>query len=122
MRRRPMPTFDVSSRADSPPARCRRATTANERWNLVSYLMSIARIPPWEPGGRLEGPGHQPDLLKRGDYLVHAEMCGLCHTQIDHTGIYRADRYLAGGMRVTAYPHAVFGSLNLTSDMQTGLG
>src|SRR5438132_1363558 len=98
------------------------ATTANERWDLVSYLMSIARIPPWEPGGRLEGPGHQPNLFNGGEYLVHAEMCGLCHTQINHTGIYRADRYLAGGMRVTAYPHAVFVSFNLTSDMETGLG
>src|SRR5260370_32167148 len=49
-------------------------------------------------------------------------MCGLCHTQIDRTGIYRDDRYLAGGMRVTAYPHAVFVSYNLTSDVETGLG
>ncbi len=98
------------------------ATPASERWDLVNYLESIARIPPWEPGGRLEGPGHQPDLLKRGDYLVHAEMCGLCHTQIDRTGIYRDDRYLAGGMRVGAYPHAVFVSFNLTSDANTGLG
>ena len=98
------------------------ATTADERWDLVSYLGSIARIPPWEPGGQLEGPGHQSDLLKRGQYLVHAEMCGLCHTQINRTGIYREDRYLAGGMRVTAYPHAVFVSFNLTADAETGLG
>ena len=53
---------------------------------------------------------------------MHAEMCGLCHTQIDRTGIYRDDRYLAGGMRVVAYPHAVFVSRNLTSDTETGLG
>jgi mono/diheme cytochrome c family protein len=95
---------------------------ASERWDLTNYLSSIARVPPWEPGGRLDGPGHQQDLLKRGEYLVHAEMCGLCHTQINHTGIYRDDRYLAGGMRVGAYPHAVFVSYNLTSDANTGLG
>jgi hypothetical protein len=29
--------------------------------------------------------------VKRGEYLVHAEMCGLCHTQINRTGIYRGD-------------------------------
>lgn len=96
--------------------------TASERWDLVNYLLSLARVPPWERGGQLDGPGHQADLLKRGEYLVHAEMCGLCHTQIDRTGIYRADRYLAGGMRVTAYPHATFVSFNLTSDPDTGLG
>ncbi len=98
------------------------ATTSAERWDLVNYLESIARIPPWNPGGRLDGPGHAADLLRRGEYLVHAEMCGLCHTQIDRTGIYRADRYLAGGMRVEAYPHAVFVSFNLTSDAESGLG
>jgi mono/diheme cytochrome c family protein len=98
------------------------ATSAAERWDLVNYLQSIARVPPWEPGGQLDGPGYQRDLLKRGEYLVHAEMCGLCHTQINRTGIYRADRYLAGGMRVGAYPHATFVSYNLTSDADTGLG
>ena len=98
------------------------ATSAVERWELVSYLQSIARTAPWDPGGKLDGPGHQQDLLKRGEYLVHAEMCGLCHTQINRTGIYRDDRYLAGGMRVGAYPHAVFVSFNLTSDPDTGLG
>jgi mono/diheme cytochrome c family protein len=97
-------------------------TTTAERWDLVNYLASIARIPPWRSGGRLEGPGHAADLQTRGEYIIHAEMCGLCHTQINRTGIYRADRYLAGGMRVGAYPHAVFVSFNLTSDAETGLG
>jgi mono/diheme cytochrome c family protein len=61
--------------------------------------------------------------VKRGEYLIHAEMCGLCHTAIDRTGIYRADdAYLAGGMRVEAYPHGVLVSPNLTSDPATGLG
>jgi mono/diheme cytochrome c family protein len=83
----------------------------------------MARRPPWDPGGRLEGPGQHPDLHVRGEYLVHAEMCGLCHTMINRTGIYRGDGgYLAGGMRVEAYPHGVFVSRNLTSDPETGLG
>lgn len=55
-------------------------------------------------------------------YLVHAEMCGLCHTQINRTGIYRGDDfYLAGGMRVGAYPHGVFVSRNF-SEQITVLG
>jgi len=49
-------------------------------------------------------------------------MCGLCHTMINRTGIYRADFYLAGGMRVGLYPHGVYFSRNLTSDRETGLG
>jgi mono/diheme cytochrome c family protein len=99
------------------------ALTPDERWDVVSYVESLARVPPWEAGGKLAGQGQQSDLLRRGEYLVHAEMCGLCHTQINRTGIYRGDgRYLAGGMRVVAYPHGVFVSRNLTSDNETGLG
>ncbi len=97
--------------------------TPGQRWDLVSYVESLARVPPWQPGGRLGGPGQRTDLLRRGEYLVHAEMCGLCHTQINRTGIYRGDDfYLAGGMRVGAYPHGVFVSRNLTSDDATGVG
>lgn len=106
----PMPSFAAT-------------TTAEERWDLVNYVESLARTPPWQPGGRLEGPGEDRDLVKRGRYLVHAQMCGLCHTPVNHTGIYRGDDfYLAGGMRVGAYPHGVFVSRNLTSDPETGLG
>src|SRR2546422_2302648 len=98
-------------------------TTAAERWDLVNYVGSLARIPPWAPGGRLDGPGQQADRVQRGEYLVHAEMCGLCHTAINRTGIYRADDfYLAGGMRVGIYPHGMYVSRNLTADRATGLG
>jgi mono/diheme cytochrome c family protein len=98
-------------------------TTENERWDLTNYVLSIARTAPWDAGGKLAGPGQQPDLARRGAYLVHAEVCGLCHTVIDRTGIYRGDDYyLAGGMRVEAYPHGVLVSRNLTSDAETGLG
>jgi mono/diheme cytochrome c family protein len=97
--------------------------TPEQRWDLVSFVQSLARVAPWQPSGRFGGPGQQADLLRRGEYLVHAEMCGLCHTQIDRTGIYRGDDfYLAGGMRVVAYPHGVFVSRNLTSDDVTGVG
>lgn len=105
----PMPSFGQTLSAD-------------ERWEVANYVISLARTPPWERGGKLDGPGHQADLLKRGEYLVRAEMCGLCHTQINGTGIYRDDAYLAGGMRVDAYPHGVYVTRNLTSDAATGLG
>jgi mono/diheme cytochrome c family protein len=98
-------------------------TTAEERWDLVNYLLSLSRPAPWETGGRLDGPGQHPDPVRRGEYIVHAEMCGLCHTQINPSGIYRGDDYyLAGGMRVDAYPQGVFVTRNLTGDPVTGLG
>ena len=99
------------------------ALTPAERWDLVAYIESFARVAPWDTGGRLGGPGQHTDLVRRGEYIVHAEMCGLCHTQINRTGIYRADdAYLAGGMRVGAYPQGVFVSRNLTSDPLSGIG
>jgi mono/diheme cytochrome c family protein len=106
----PMPSFEST-------------TTPKERWDLVNYVLSLARTPPWQPGGKLGGPGQQADLTRRGEYLVHAQMCGLCHTMINRTGIYRADGYyLAGGMRVGAWPHGILVSRNLTGDSATGLG
>jgi cytochrome c oxidase cbb3-type subunit 2 len=106
----PMPPFAASA-------------TPEQRWDVVNYVLSLARTPPWESGGRLEGPGQEGSLVQRGRYLVHTSMCGLCHTPINRTGIYRGDDfYLAGGMRVGAYPHGFYISRNLTSDPITGLG
>ncbi len=97
--------------------------TASERWDVVNYILSLARVPAWEPGGKLDGPGQESDPLKRGQYLLHSQMCGLCHTQVNSTGIYRGDDYyLAGGMRVGVYPHAIYISRNLTPDKETGIG
>jgi cytochrome c oxidase cbb3-type subunit 2 len=95
---------------------------ASQRWDIVNYILANPRLPPWAPGGVLQGPGENADLAERGRYLVHAEMCGLCHTEIDSDGVYRDDRYLAGSMRVGALPQGVFVSRNLTSDAETGLG
>jgi mono/diheme cytochrome c family protein len=90
---------------------------------LVAYLRSIARIPPWEAGGSLDGPGQSPDPVRRGEYLVRAGMCGLCHTPVDPSGIYLAEtHYLAGGMKIDAGAHGILFSRNLTPDAATGLG
>jgi mono/diheme cytochrome c family protein len=94
---------------------------AESRWDLVDFLESRRRTPLWQ-SGVLEGPGQARDLEARGRYLVHAAMCGLCHTELDPAMIYRDDHYLAGGMRVGAYPQGTFITRNLTSDPETGLG
>lgn len=109
--------------APSPMPSFAEKTTPTERWDLVNYVLSLSRIPPWEPGGKLDGPGQSADPIKHGAYLIRAEMCGLCHTQINPTGIYRGDDfYLAGGMRVDVGAHGHLVSRNLTSDRTTGLG
>jgi mono/diheme cytochrome c family protein len=93
-----------------------------ERWALADFIGSAARTPPWAKGGRLGGPGTSADPATRGAYLVHFEMCGLCHTQIEPSGIYDEQHYLAGGMRVGLYPHGFHITRNLTSDPETGVG
>ncbi len=105
----PMPSYAAS-------------TTPQERWDLVNYLSTRQRAAPWQAGGKFEGPGFAANPELRGRYLVHAEMCGLCHTEVNPRGIYREDHYLAGGMRVGAYPQGIFISRNLTPDDATGLG
>jgi mono/diheme cytochrome c family protein len=88
--------------------------------SVVKYLESIARTPPWK-GGTLTVPSSEP--VQRGEYLVRAGMCGLCHTPVDAHGIQLSDtHHLAGGVKIDAGGHGIFFSSNLTSDAATGLG
>ena len=97
--------------------------SADARWDLANFVVSLARKPPWEKGGSFGGAGFTSNLVQRGDYIARWEVCGLCHTQIDPSGIYNVDgAFLAGGMRVGSYPHGYSVSRNLTSDAETGLG
>lgn len=96
--------------------------TPEQRWDVVNYVLSLARIAPWQAGGALDGPGQNANLEKRGEYIVRSQMCGLCHTEVGRGAIYRDDKYLAGGMRIGVYPYGVFTSRNLTSNKATGLG
>jgi mono/diheme cytochrome c family protein len=97
--------------------------SADARWDLANFVVSLARTPAWEKGGSFGGEGFAANPAERGDYITRWEVCGLCHTQIDRTGIYNVDgAFLAGGMRVGYYPHGYSVSRNLTSDGETGLG
>jgi mono/diheme cytochrome c family protein len=97
--------------------------STDARWDLANFVVSLARTPPWEEGGSFGGAGFSADPSQRGSYLTRWQICGLCHTQIDRTGIYNVDGAdLAGGMRVGYYPHGYSVSANLTSDAETGLG
>lgn len=88
--------------------------------DVVAYLESIARRPPWNDGAASEV---EEDPARRGEYLVRAGMCSLCHTPVDAAGIYRSDTLdLAGGTKIEAGAHGIFFSANLTPDDETGLG
>lgn len=102
--------------------------------DVVAYLETLARVPLWD----LRWPDWSPspdsmlnfaqqvagtDPVKRGEYLVRAGMCRLCHTPVDDAGVYQtATHDLAGGMKIAAGAHGIFISANLTSDEETGLG
>ena len=96
-----------------------------DAWTVARYVVSLARAPAWveRDPGRVRTAGVQVDPLERGRYLANAMLCPLCHTPIGPaTGAYLTDRFLAGGMRVSAYPWGVWYSRNLTPDTLTGLG
>jgi mono/diheme cytochrome c family protein len=101
------------------------ALTPAEARDLAAYVRSLARRPLWEESdpAAVRTVGVAADPLDRGRYLVNAMLCPLCHTPIDpDTGAYLTSGFLAGGMRVSAYPWGVWYSRNLTPDPETGLG
>jgi mono/diheme cytochrome c family protein len=92
---------------------------------IARHVRSLARRPIWEEPdpARIASAGVAAAPLRRGRYLVRAMQCPLCHTPISgETGAYDTRYFLAGGMRVSAYPWGVWYSRNLTSDADTGLG
>lgn len=101
------------------------AVTAAQAWELALHVAALARTPIWDERDpdRIRAAGLARDPIERGRYLVNAMLCPLCHTPIGATtGAYDTERFLAGGMRVTAYPWGAWYSRNLTSDPGTGLG
>ena len=98
---------------------------ARGAWELAYHVTSLARRPAWsEPDpAAVAAAGIDGDALDRGRYLTNAMLCPLCHTPISpRDGSYDRSLFLAGGMRVSAYPWGVWYSRNLTPDADTGLG
>jgi cytochrome c553 len=92
---------------------------------VAAHVGTLARRPLWEERdpALIRTAGVAADPVERGRYLTRAMMCPLCHTPISaSTGAYDAGRFLAGGMRVSAWPWGVWYSRNLTPDAETGLG
>jgi mono/diheme cytochrome c family protein len=92
---------------------------------IARHVRTLARPPIWEEPdpARVATAGIAADPRERGRYLVNAMQCPLCHTPISpETGAYDTRYFLAGGMRVSAWPWGVWYSRNLTPDRDTGLG
>ena len=92
---------------------------------IAEHVLALARRPIWEETdpALVARVGISAAPRERGRYLVNAMLCPLCHTPISaEDGAYDTDKFLAGGMRVTAYPWGVWYSRNLTADDETGLG
>ena len=101
------------------------ALTAAEARAVARHVGTLARPPIWEEPdpARVATAGIAADPRERGRYLVGAMQCPLCHTPISaETGAYDTRYFLAGGMRVSAWPWGVWYSRNLTPDRVTGLG
>ncbi len=101
------------------------AVTAAEARDLAAHVRSLARAPLWAAADPavIRAAGVAGDPRDRGRYLVTSMFCPLCHTPISpETGAYDTTRFMAGGMRVSAYPWGVWYSRNLTPDAETGLG
>jgi mono/diheme cytochrome c family protein len=97
----------------------------DEAREIARHVRSLGRAPIWEERDpvRIATAGVVSTPEERGRYLVHAMQCPLCHTPISaETGAYDTVYFLAGGMRVSAYPWGVWYSRNLTPDDATGLG
>jgi mono/diheme cytochrome c family protein len=108
----PMPSF-----ADS--------VSRNDALVIAAYVLTLGREPIWRvtDPARIATAGVATEPLARGRYLVNAMSCTLCHTPVSaETGEYDKRFFLAGGMRVSAYPWGVWYSRNLTPDPETGLG
>ena len=97
----------------------------DEALEIARYVRTLGRAPIWEERdpARIATMGVALAPRARGRYLVNAMQCPLCHTPISaETGAYDTAYFLAGGMRVTAYPWGVWYTRNLTPDDRTGLG
>ena len=102
-----------------------RVLSRDQAFQLAMFVQSLARRPIWEEldPDRVRGAGVAADPLTRGRYLTNAMLCPQCHTPISpDTGAYLTERFMAGGMRVSAYPWGVWYGRNLTPDGDTGLG
>ena len=100
-----------------------------EMWNLANYIASLGRKPVWSMTApevaefyARQDAHAKADPVKRGQHLVDALACSLCHSPVDANRRMLPGMRLAGGVRFLVEPYGDFTTGNLTSDKETGLG
>ena len=87
------------------------AATESEMWDLANYVVSLARKPVWSMTGdevaslyAREEQDAKSNPAKRGEYLVNALNCALCHWAQDSQNRALPGLKLAGGMHIRIEP------------------
>jgi mono/diheme cytochrome c family protein len=103
--------------------------TDGEMWDLANYVVSLRRKPVWEMNAdevvafyKQQDAEALANPVKRGEYLVNALACPVCHSPVDEERRMLPGMRLAGGLRMQLSPFGVYPTGNLTSDKETGLG
>ena len=112
----PMPSFKDSA-------------SEGEMWDLAHFVASLARKPIWEMNAE-EVSAHYArdareaaaDPVTRGEYIVEARLCPICHSPIDADSRILPGLKMAGGQIIRIGPYGDYPTSNLTSDKETGLG
>jgi mono/diheme cytochrome c family protein len=108
----PMPSYAASA-------------SREDLWAVAHHVRSLARAPSLEAAAvelARRPPGDGEPLAARGEYVVKAGTCFLCHVQMNPDGSYAAGSFGAGGMRIEIATLGTVFSRNLTPDPATGLG
>jgi cytochrome c oxidase cbb3-type subunit 2 len=105
------------------------SATESELWDLANYVASLRRKPVWEMTADEVAALYQEqerealaNPVKRGEYLVNALACPVCHSPVDQDKRMLPGMRMAGGMRMYLAPWGTYTTGNLTSDKETGLG
>jgi mono/diheme cytochrome c family protein len=91
----------------TPMASYAESLSSSEAQAIAEHVLTLARRPVWDETDpiKVERAGMASDPRERGRYLVNAILCPLCHTPTGaDDGAYNIGKFLAGGMRVSAYP------------------
>ncbi|MBP9733260.1 MAG: c-type cytochrome [Candidatus Omnitrophica bacterium] len=100
------------------------AETLNDttRADVAAYAASLQVAPEQRTLPSAEAWKRALPSRERGEYLVRAMSCALCHNSYDKDGAYYVKPYLAGGVAITLPGTGVFPTRNITSHPADGLG
>jgi len=92
------------------------------RADVAAYVRSLQVAPADRTLPEAEAWKQALPPRERGEYLVRAMSCALCHNSYDAAGAYYSKSYLAGGVAITLPGMGVFPTRNITSHPADGLG